>query len=158
MIRSFFTALLLLSPWGIAYSEFDSTGEVQLSAALVKHNLLLALEIPASAAPATSASGDSAAVRLRTLAGLLKDASRAFKLPKAAGCSRVSGQVLVHTELSPDVAPGISGGWEFECTQPDALTAIEIRLFSLLPVDSIQAVVFPDRQKIITPDDPSLAL
>ena len=160
MIRSFFTALLLLSPWGIAYSEFDSTGEVQLSAALVKHNLLLALEIPASAAPATSASGDSAAVRLRTLAGLLKDASRAFKLPKAAGCSRVSGQVLVHTELSPDAAlgPRISAGWEFECATPEVLGVLEIKLFSLLSVESIRAIVFPDRQFIITPDHPYLPL
>ena len=38
--------------------------------------------------------------------------------------SRVSSQVLVHTELSPDVAPGISGGWELVIEEPPVIKRI----------------------------------
>ena len=38
--------------------------------------------------------------------------------------SRVSSQVLVHTELSPDVAPGISGGWELVIEEPPVIERI----------------------------------
>jgi len=146
-------ALLLCCNTG--WGQSDTSPMVTMSAARVGQSLLLALEIPA---PLATVPGDTLAERLGTLAGMLKDVARVLIVPEAAGCRRLGGQIIVHTKPGAGPSPGISAGWEFECATPDALGALEISLFSSLQVQSIQAVVFPNQQIIITPDDPYLPL
>ncbi len=79
-------------------------------------------------------------------------------LPGAVRCRTIGGEVISHTRPDAALGPRISAGWEFECATPEVLGALEIKLFSLLSVESIRAIVFPDRQFIIPPDHPYLPL
>ncbi len=156
MSRLILSAAILLLTCNASWSQSDTPAPVTVSAAQIGHSLLLALEIPASIA--ATVSDDTLAVRLRALAGMLKDVARVVILPEAAGCRRMGGEVIAHTRPDAALGPRISAGWEFECATPEVLGALEIKLFSLLSVESIRAIVFPDGQFIITPDHPYLPL
>ncbi len=156
MTRLILSAAILLLTCNASWSQSDTPAPVTVSAAQIGHSLLLALEIPASIA--ATVSDDTLAVRLRALAGMLKDVARVVILPEAAGCRRMGGEAIAHTKPDAALGPRISAGWEFECATPEVLGALEIKLFSLLSVESIRAIVFPDRQFIITPDHPYLPL
>ena len=156
MSRLILSAAILLLTCNASWSQSDTPAPVTVSAAQIGHSLLLALEIPASIA--ATVSDDTLAVRLRALAGMLKDVARVVILPEAAGCRRMGGEVIAHTRPDAALGPRISAGWEFECATPEVLGVLEIKLFSLLSVESIRAIVFPDGQFIITPDHPYLPL
>ena len=156
MTRLILSAAILLLTCNASWSQSDTPAPVTVSAAQIGHSLLLALEIPASIA--ATVSDDTLAVRLRALAGMLKDVARVVILPEAAGCRRMGGEAIAHTKPDAALGPRISAGWEFECATPEVLGVLEIKLFSLLSVESIRAIVFPDGQFIITPDHPYLPL
>ncbi|MEE1558581.1 MAG: hypothetical protein V1245_04170 [Arenicellales bacterium] len=156
MTRLILSAAILLLTCNTSWSQSDTPAPVTVSAAQIGHSLLLALEIPASIA--ATVSDDTLAVRLRALAGMLKDVARVVILPEAAGCRRMGGEAIAHTKPDAALGPRISAGWEFECATPEVLGVLEIKLFSLLSVESIRAIVFPDGQFIITPDHPYLPL
>ena len=156
MNRLILSAAILLLTCNASWSQSDTPAPVTVSAAQIGHSLLLALEIPASIA--ATVSDDTLAVRLRALAGMLKDVARVVILPEAAGCRRMGGEAIAHTKPDAALGPRISAGWEFECATPEVLGVLEIKLFSLLSVESIRAIVFPDGQFIITPDHPYLPL
>ena len=156
MSRLILSAAILLLTCNASWSQSDTPAPVTVSAAQIGHSLLLALEIPASIA--ATVSDDTLAVRLRALAGMLKDVARVVILPEAAGCRRMGGEAIAHTKPDAALGPRISAGWEFECATPEVLGVLEIKLFSLLSVESIRAIVFPDGQFIITPDHPYLPL
>ncbi len=156
MSRLILSAAILLLTCNASWSQSDTPAPVTVSAAQIGHSLLLALEIPASIA--ATVSDDTLAVRLRALAGMLKDVARVVILPEAAGCRRMGGEVIAHTRPDAALGPRISAGWEFDCATPEVLGVLEIKLFSLLSVESIRAIVFPDGQFIITPDHPYLPL
>jgi len=156
MTRLILSAAILLLTCNASWSQSDTPAPVTVSAAQIGHSLLLALEIPASIA--ATVSDDTLAVRLRALAGMLKDVARVVILPEAAGCRRMGGEVIAHTRPDAALGPRISAGWEFDCATPEVLGVLEIKLFSLLSVESIRAIVFPDGQFIITPDHPYLPL
>ena len=156
MSRLILSAAILLLTCNTSWSQSDTPAPVTVSAAQIGHSLLLALEIPASIA--ATVSDDTLAVRLRALAGMLKDVARVVILPEAAGCRRMGGEAIAHTKPDAALGPRISAGWEFECATPEVLGVLEIKLFSLLSVESIRAIVFPDGQFIITPDHPYLPL
>ncbi len=156
MTRLILSAAILLLTCNTSWSQSDTPAPVTISAAQIGHSLLLALEIPASIA--ATVSDDTLAVRLRALAGMLKDVARVVILPEAAGCRRMGGEAIAHTKPDAALGPRISAGWEFECATPEVLGVLEIKLFSLLSVESIRAIVFPDGQFIITPDHPYLPL
>ena len=156
MTRLILSAAILLLTCNTSWSQSDTPAPVTVSAAQIGHSLLLALEIPASIA--ATVSDDTLAVRLRALAGMLKDVARVVILPEAAGCRRMGGEAIAHTKPDAALGPRISAGWEFECATPEVLGVLEIKLFSLLSVESIRVIVFPDGQFIITPDHPYLPL
>ncbi len=158
MTRLILSAAILLLTCNTSWSQSNAPAPVTISAAQIGHSLLLALEIPASIAAAAAVSDDTLAVRLRALAGMLKDVARVVILPEAAGCRRMGGEAIAHTKPDAALGPRISAGWEFECATPEELGVLEIKLFSLLPVESIRVIVFPDGQFIITPDHPYLPL
>ncbi|MEK9627045.1 MAG: hypothetical protein VW311_09085, partial [Gammaproteobacteria bacterium] len=53
---------------------------------------------------------------------------------------------------------GISAGWEFKCSNPTAVTSIEVGLFAPLAVESIDVFVFPDKQQVLLKEQPILSL
>ncbi|HJP07979.1 MAG TPA: hypothetical protein QF882_11065, partial [Arenicellales bacterium] len=138
MSRLILSAAILLLTCNASWSQSDTPAPVTVSAAQIGHSLLLALEIPASIA--ATVSDDTLAVRLRALAGMLKDVARVVILPEAAGCRRMGGEVIAHTRPDAALGPRISAGWEFDCATPEVLGVLEIKLFSLLSVESIRAI------------------
>ena len=113
---------------------------------------------PASTCTETMLHTASAAnTRLQTLAVALQDVSRAFVLPETAGCE-VSEADVIRNFGNSDSGPGISAGWEFICANPDEIQAIGVTLFSLLSVESVDALTFPGGQRVIFANNPVLPL
>ena len=149
------TSLLALLLWcNHSWSQSGAPGRVTITAARIGQNLLLTAEIPAAAV------GDSASaanIRLQALTRALRDVSRAFVLPEAAGCEQNASDVIRHFGNAGS-GPGISAGWEFICTDLDELTTVGISLFSLIPVESMDGLTFPGGQQVVLADNPVLKL
>mgnify|MGYP003965231063 CR=1 FL=1 len=141
MARLTLSVFALLLACNTGWSQTGAPGRITINAAQVGQNLLLRVDIPAMA---VSDAASSAKLRLQTLSLALRDSTRAFALPEAAGCEQTG--------------PAVSAGWEFTCVYPDAVNSIGISLFSLVPVESMDAIVFPDGQQVITRDHPVLDL
>lgn len=153
MARLTLSVFALLLACNTGWSQTGAPGRVTVTAARAGQNLLLTAEIPATA---VGNSASAANTRLQTLSLALRDSTRAFVLPEAAGCEQTGGDVIHHR--ASGFGPAVSAGWEFTCTYPDAVNSIGISLFSLVPVESMDAMVFPDGQQVITRDHPVLGL
>jgi hypothetical protein len=153
MARLTLSVFALLLACSTGWSQTSAPGRITINAAQVGQNLLLRVDIPAMA---VSDAASSAKLRLQTLSLTLRDSTRAFTLPEAAGCEQTGGDVI--HRASSSFGPAVSAGWEFTCVYPDAVNSIGISLFSLVPVESMDAIVFPDGQQVITKDRPVLDL
>jgi len=149
---TFATALLFCC--SISWAQSGAPGRITVSAARIGANLLLTAEIPAAAVADTASAANT---RLQTLAVALQDVSRAFVLPETAGCE-VSEADVIRNFGNSDSGPGISAGWEFICANPDEIQAVGITLFSLLSVESVDALTFPGGQRVIFANNPVLPL
>ena len=149
---TFATALLFCC--SISWAQSGALGRITVSAARIGANLLLTAEIPAAAVADTASAANT---RLQTLAVALQDVSRAFVLPETAGCE-VSEADVIRNFGNSDSEPGISAGWEFICANPDEIQAVGITLFSLLSVESVDALRFPGGQRVIFANNPVLPL
>ena len=149
---TFATALLFCC--SISWAQSGAPGRITVSAARIGANLLLTAEIPAAAVADTA---NAANTRLQTLAVALRDVSRAFVLPETAGCE-VSEADVIRNFGNSDSGPGVSAGWEFICANPDEIQAVGITLFSLLSVESVDALTFPGGQRVIFANNPVLPL
>ena len=138
----------------VSWSQSGTPGRVTVTAARIGANLLLTAEIPAAAVAETASAANT---RLQTLSVTLRDVSRAFVLPEAAGCEVSEADVIRHFG-NADTGAGISAGWELICANPDEIQAIGVTLFSLLGVESVDALTFPGGQRVIFADNPVLAL
>ena len=154
MARLTLSVFALLLACNTGWSQTGAPGRITINAAQVGQNLLLRVDIPAMA---VSDAASSAKLRLQTLSLALRESTRAFALPEAAGCEQTGGDVI-HHRANSGFGPAVSAGWEFTCTYPDAVNSIGISLFSLVPVESMDAIVFPDGQQVITRDHPVLGL
>lgn len=154
MARLTLSVFALLLACNTGWSQTGAPARVTVTAARAGQNLLLTAEIPATA---VGNSASAANTRLQTLSLALRDSTRAFVLPEAAGCEQTGGDVI-HHRANSGFGPAVSAGWEFTCTYPDAVNSIGISLFSLVPVESMDAMVFPDGQQVITRDHPVLDL
>ena len=154
MARLTLSVFALLLACNTGWSQTGAPGRVTVTAARAGQNLLLTAEIPATA---VGNSASAANTRLQTLSLALRDSTRAFVLPEAAGCEQTGGDVI-HHRANSGFGPAVSAGWEFTCAHPDAVNSIGISLFSLVPVESMDAIVFPDGQQVITRDHPVLGL
>ncbi|HCX88350.1 MAG TPA: hypothetical protein DG761_10025 [Gammaproteobacteria bacterium] len=151
MNRLIASVIALLLCCSIVWAQ---SGRITITTARVGQNLLLTAEIPAAAvANSTSAAN----TRLQTLAIALRDVSQAFVLPEAAGCEQNAGDVIRHFGNAGS-GSGISAGWEFICTDLDELKTVGISLFSLIPVESMDGLTFPDGQQVIFASNPVLKL
>ena len=88
------TALLFCC--SIGWAQSGAPGRITVSAARIGANLLLTAEIPAAAVADTTSAANT---RLQTLAVALRDVSRAFVLPEAAGCEVSEADVIRHLSL-----------------------------------------------------------
>jgi len=149
---TFATALLFCC--SISWAQSGAPGRITVSAARIGANLLLTAEIPAAAVADTASAANT---RLQTLAVALQDVSRAFVLPETAGCE-VSEADVIRNFGNSDSGPGVSAGWEFICANPDEIQAVGITLFSLLSVESVDALTFPGGQRVIFANNPVLPL
>jgi len=52
----------------------------------------------------------------------------------------------------------VVANWVFECLHPEQMILVQTRLFELLQLDSIHAVVLPGSQQLVTPEQPFLTL
>jgi len=146
------TALLFCC--SIGWAQSGAPGRITVTAARIGANLLLTAEIPAAAVADTTSAANT---RLQNVAVALRDVTRAFVLPEAAGCEVSEADVIRHFGNSAS-GPGISAGWEFICASPDEIQAVGVTLFSLLGVESVDALTFPGGQQVIFADNPVLAL
>ena len=149
---TFATALLFCC--SISWAQSGAPGRITVSAARIGANLLLTAEIPAAAVAETASAANT---RLQTLAVALQEVSRAFVLPETAGCE-VSEADVIRNFGNSDSGPGVSAGWEFICANPDEIQAIGVTLFSLLSVESVDALTFPGGQRVIFANNPVLPL
>ena len=149
---TFATALLFCC--SISWAQSGAPGRITVSAARIGANLQLTAGIPAAAVADTASAANT---RLQTLAVALQDVSRAFVLPETAGCE-VSEADVIRNFGNSDSGPGISAGWEFICANPDEIQAIGVTLFSLLSVESVDALTFPGGQRVIFANNPVLPL
>ncbi len=96
MARLTLSVFALVLACNTGWSQIDAPGRITINTGRVGQNLLLTAEIPAATV------GDSASAantRLQTLARALPDVSRAFVLPKAAGCEQTGGDDSTQTIL-----------------------------------------------------------
>ena len=138
----------------VGWAQSGASGRVTVTAARIGANLLLTAEIPAAAVAATASAANT---RLQTLSVALRDVSRAFVLPDIAGCEVREADVIRHFG-NADTGAGISAGWEFTCANPNEVQAVGITLFSLLDIESVDALTFPGGQRVIFANNPVLAL
>ena len=146
------TALLFCC--SIGWAQSGAPGRITVSAARIGANLLLTAEIPAAAVADTTSTANT---RLQTLAVSLRDVTRAFVLPEAASCEVSEADVIRHFG-NADTGAGISAGWEFTCANPNEVQGVGITLFSLLDIESVDALTFPGGQRVIFANNPVLAL
>ena len=151
LIISITVCLLFAS---VGWAQSGAPGRVTVTAARIGANLLLTAEIPAAAVAATASAANT---RLQTLSVALRDVSRAFVLPDTAGCEVSEADVIRHFG-NADTGAGISAGWEFTCANPNEVQAVGITLFSLLDIESVDALTFPGGQRVIFANNPVLAL
>jgi len=154
MKRLIISVIALLLCCSIGWAQSGAPGRITVSAARIGPNLLLTAEIPAVAVADTTSAANT---RLQTLAVALRDVTRAFVLPEAAGCE-VSEADVIRNFGDSGSRPGISAGWEFICASPDEIQAIGVTLFSLLGVESVDALTFPGGQRVIFANNPVLPL
>ena len=138
----------------VSWSQSGTPGRVTVTAARIGANLLLTAEIPAVAVAETASAANT---RLQTLSVALRDVSRVFVLPEAAGCEVSEADVIRHFG-NADTGAGISAGWEFTCANPNEVQGVGITLFSLLDIESVDALTFPGGQRVIFANNPVLAL
>ena len=138
----------------VSWSQSGTPGRVTVTAARIGANLLLTADIPAAAVAETASAANT---QLQTLSVALRDVSRAFVLPDTAGCEVNEADVIRHFG-NTDAGPGISAGWELVCANPNEVQAIGITLFSLLDIESVDALTFPGGQRVIFANNPVLAL
>ena len=154
MKRLIISVTVCLFCTSIGWAQSGAPGRVTVTVARIGANLLLTADIPAAAVADTASAANT---RLQTLSVALRDVSRAFVLPEAAGCEVSEADVIRHFGDSGS-GPGISAGWEFICTNPDEIRSVTITLFSLLDIESVDALTFPEGQRVIFADNPVLAL
>jgi hypothetical protein len=128
----------------------DKSGELFLT--LKRNLLLIQLQVPGSAAPLIDNQGESPNAKATRLAGILRYTQGLFQPPPEASCMRRQAEAAV-TEPSTVVA-----NWVFECLHPEQMILVQTRLFELLQLDSIHAVVLPGSQQLVTPEQPFLTL
>tara|TARA_Y100001934_G_scaffold232275_1_gene280932 strand:+ start:99 stop:563 length:465 start_codon:yes stop_codon:yes gene_type:complete len=138
----------------VGWTQSGAPGRVTVTAARIGANLLLTADIPAAAVADTASAANT---RLQTLSMVLRDVSRAFLLPEAAGCEVSEADVIRHSG-NADAGPGISAGWEFICTNAGVINTIGVTLFSEIPVESMDGFTFPDGQQVIFADNPVMPL
>ena len=154
MKRLIISVTVCLLCTSIGWAQSGAPGRVTVTAARIGANLLLTADIPAAAVAATASAANT---RLQTLSVTLRDVSRAFLLPEAAGCEVSEADVIRHLG-NADAGPGISAGWEFICTNAGVIDTIGVTLFSEIPVESMDGFAFPDGQQVIFADNPVLKL
>ena len=114
--------------------------------------LLLRPEAPASAALPIDSSTPSVETQIQQLTGTLKYTAGIFDFPQKADCRRRRVVVM------PSDEPGIIAEWHFTCGRPQYLDSVSTRLFALMHLHSIQAVILPHGQWTLRPDEPLLQL
>lgn len=141
--------LLNLAP---AASQVNPFERITISAAKAGQNLLVNIGIPVSAIAART---DNPEELLDAIQSALDDYRTAFSLDEAAGCQLEAGDII---RLSPksSTGGGISAGWEFLCENSQSLSAVDINLFSIISIPSIEGLAFPEGQQVIYPDLPKL--
>ena len=141
--------LLNLAP---AASQVNPFERITISAAKAGQNLLVNIGIPVSAVAART---DNPEELLDAIQSALDDYRTAFSLDEAAGC-RLEADDIIRLSSKPDTGGGISAGWEFFCENSQSLSAVDINLFSIIPISSIEGLAFPEGQQVIYPDLPKL--
>ena len=154
MKRLIISVTVCLLCTSIGWAQSGAPGRVTVTVARIGPNLLLTADIPAAALAETASAANT---RLQALSVALRDVSRAFVLPEAAGCE-VNEADVIRNFGNSDSEPGISAGWEFICANPDEIQAIGVTLFSLLSVESVDALTFPGGQRVIFANNPVLPL
>ena len=96
MARLTLSVFALVLACNTGWSQIDVPGRIPINTGRVGQNLLLTAEIPAAT---VGGSASAANTRLQTLARALPDVSRAFVLPKAAGCEQTGGDDSTQTIL-----------------------------------------------------------
>ena len=154
MKRLIISVTVCLLCTSIGWAQSGAPGRVTVTVARIGPNLLLTADNPAAALAETASAANT---RLQALSVALRDVSRAFVLPEAAGCE-VNEADVIRNFGNSDSRPGISAGWEFICANPDEIQAIGVTLFSLLSVESVDALTFPGGQRVIFANNPVLPL
>ncbi len=143
-------AYLLMSPitWGQSTSN-----SVLLTVAQIESNVLITADVPLSLLSEDPPDRRAQSTRLMTA---LKTAGL-FGFPEDAGCVMNAFDALPIAGTG-DAELGISAGWEFKCSNPTAVTSIDVGLFAPLAVESIDVFVFPDEQQVLLKEQPILSL
>jgi hypothetical protein len=147
---------VFLSLSHMAHGDSDpppATAMATLHVNLRVDSLYLTLEVPASAAILLDSKTATVANKIEQLTGALKYTRHIFSFPAKAACSRR------HIEVVPSKGePGVIANWEFQCKRPDLLDSIGTRIFSLMNLHSIVAVILPHGQASLLPSQPLLRL
>jgi hypothetical protein len=119
----------------------------------LKRNLVIVrLQVPGSAAPPPETKGESAGAEAARLARLLRYTQGVFQFPVRASCIRRQVNATSIGEVTA------VANWVFACDHPEEVTLVRTRLFDLLQLDSIHALVLPGGQHLITPEQPFLPI
>ena len=150
-----FAVSLLFSISQVVHSDSalaPATDRGRLFVTLKGNFLLLRPEAPASAALPIDSSTPSVETQIQQLTGTLKYTAGIFDFPQKADCRRRRVVVM------PSDEPGIIAEWHFTCGRPQYLDSVSTRLFALMHLHSIQAVILPHGQWTLRPDEPLLQL
>ena len=146
---------VFLSLSHMAHGDSDpppATAVATLHVSLKVDSLSLTLEVPASAAIPLDSKTATVANNIEQLIGVLKYTPHIFSFTAKAACSRR------HVDVAPSEGPGVIANWSFQCKRPDHLDSIGTRLFFLMNLHSIVAVILPHGQARLLPSQPLLRL
>ncbi len=136
----------------IAWGQ-STSNSVLMTVAQIESNILITADIPLSLLSEDPDRRSAQSTRLMTtlkaagLFGFLEDPGCVMNAFDALPIAGADGAEL-----------GISAGWEFKCSNPTAVTSIEVGLFAPLAVESIDVFVFPDKQQVLLKEQPILSL
>jgi hypothetical protein len=138
---------------GSIASGQSTSNSVRLNVAQIESNILITADIQFSL---LSEDPDKRRAQRTRLMTTLK-AAGLFGFSEDAGCVMNAFDAL--PIAGTDGAElGISAGWEFKCANPTAVASIDVGLFDLLAIESIDVFVFPDKQQVLLKEQPILSL